>query len=90
MGLFSFLSGTSKASLCPKEYSSAGFPFTALAIETANNSSMSICRIAFLAFDRDGHEVKRGSLYIKPPGKTFSFSDKNGITAATVAEAPTL
>lgn len=95
MGLFSFLTGKKKNDdVIPaekpirKERSLAEFPYTAIAIETASKSSKSICRIAFIAFSKDGDEVARESFYIKPTGKTFSFSNINGITAADVANAP--
>lgn len=64
------------------------FSYTAMAIETASKSSKSICRIAFVAFDKRGQKQASESIYIKPPGKTFSFSSTNGITAADVANAP--
>lgn len=95
MGLFSFLTGKKKKDdvvsaekPIRKERSLIEFPYTAMAIETASKSSKSICRIAFIAFSKDGQEVARESIYIKPKGKTFSFSNINGITAADVANAP--
>ena len=97
MGLFSFLTGKKNTSADepatppaskPIAKSAADFAYTALAIETASKSSKSICRIAFIAFDENGKEITHDSIYIKPAGKTFSFSNVNGITSADVADAP--
>lgn len=97
MGLFSFLTGKNKGDAdkpaTPPAHkaiakSAARFAYTAMAIETASKNPKSICRIAFVAFDEDGNEKAHDSIYVKPTGKTFSFSDTNGITAADVADAP--
>lgn len=72
----------------PKHTRLSSAAYTAMAIETASKSSKSICRIAFIAFDKNSKEQARDSIYVKPAGKTFSFSDTNGITAADVADAP--
>lgn len=90
MGLFSFLFGSSNESEAKEPEHAVdderdvcgvnGFAYTVLAVETANRSKSSICRIALASYSDTGEREFKSSFLVNPKSKTFSFSSKNGIT----------
>ena len=64
--------------------------FVALDVETANGHIGSICQIGLAAF-KDGAVIREWSSLINPEGKFHHVNISiHGLTAAAVAEAPTL
>lgn len=62
--------------------------FTAIDFETANYQGNSACQLG-IAVVNDGEIVEEKSWLIKPPTKSFVFSDLHGITYRMVREQPT-
>lgn len=63
--------------------------YVAFDVETASSQPFSICQIAFIKV-KDGIIIDKYSTYIKPPEMVFTNTKIHGISAATVANSPTL
>lgn len=66
----------------------APFEFAALDVETANHDRSSICQIG-VAFVRNDGSIETWSTYVDPQTTHFVFTGLHGISARTVAGAPT-
>ena len=64
------------------------FEFAALDVETANHDRSSICQIG-VAFVRNNGSIETWSTYVNPQTTHFVFTGLHGISARTVAGAPT-
>ena len=64
------------------------FRFAALDVETANHNRGSICQVG-IAFVREDGSITTWSTYVDPQVRHWAFTSLHGISARTVAGAPT-